>query len=281
MKRTCSNRKPRHGAQIILILLALYLLGVGTAYSSWADRTSADFRMATGKLGLIFPDSPDQAPVQAYLTDAQGQNPEKIPASELHYVLDYDKKSLQFSLDPVLLTDAFRKQGKMLMFQYTIIEDGANTIDDFKRSSAAFETQLEEQLIFTPKNSRIRVSGKEYELPEDLFGQLPPFSWEVYRQTEVQSDEDRPEITVTVYLKPSPDATAESFLPEELPLHADKLPAELITDLTAAQTDPNSIPTDPAAPDPENAAAVLPEKIEAEIDITYSFELPLWVEQKH
>ncbi|WZL79067.1 hypothetical protein QBE55_02550 [Eubacteriales bacterium mix99] len=269
MKRICSNRRTRHGVQIILILLALYLLGVGTAYSSWADRTSVDFRMATGKLGLIFPDSPDQAPVQACITDAQGKNPEKIPASELHYVLDYDKKSLQFSLDQVLLTDDFRKHGKMLMFQYTIIGDEANTINDFKRSSAAFKTEPEEHLVFTPKSSRVRVSGKEYELPEDVFDQLPPLSWEVYRQTETQSDKGRSEITVMVYLKPSPDVTEGSFLPEEFPLHAEELPAELISDLTAAQTDP------------ENAAAALPEKIEAEIDITYSFELPLWVEQKH
>ena len=299
----------RYGIRMVLILLAVYLVGLGAVYSAWSDLISVNLGMTTGALDLIF-DSTDNNPIRAYIVDAGGKKEEK---TEVTAEMDSDGKSIDFSFDEALLTSEFAGGNKMLMLQYTLIGDENNTIDCFESYSDDFDEPSGEQVEFIPdeEKSVMTVDEKEYGLPSRLFEATPNLYWDVYRQMEIEeSDNDEPKIKVTVYLKLRSDSEedlAELSENEELSLNADDLPEELINELTTAEADTEGALSDPAvaetdttvlpdAANPETDTAVLsdpavagtdiegavpvrPVVIDAEIDTTYKFHLPLWVEQ--
>lgn len=239
---------------IILLILAVAMGGLGVGYAAWAGSMNWTFRATTGTMEMAF--APD-APFAVGVAAANGRLLSTVvDDSEISCIMDADGKSARLSVNSDLLLEELAQDGRMLVLQYRTQPSADSTIRSVTQYQPDFNRPSEETLEFSPARTAMTVDGKAYELPQSLGEMAPTLRWEVYRQTEEDGD-----VTVsTIYLKLSQGSLTALAGSPEITLDVEELPDALVDAIT------------PEAGEVEGAFS-------ARIDISYSFTLPIWIEQ--
>lgn len=239
----------------IFIILSITLGAIGVSYAAWSRHLLLNTSLSSGSLDIVFDES---RPYYAEIIHANGTSINSGDQQAIPCTLDKEKKLATLSFDSTLLLNDLMDSNRFLIFQYPLALGERSTVQSVTPYMADLDLTSDEILQSIPSNPILLIGEDEYPLPENLQDAYAPLTWEIYRQMEMEDEQ----ITGTVFLKLSNESKEDLLEPGELILDADELPEEIIDLIT---------------PHEDGSSGLL----EAEIAVTYSFSIPLYIEQGH
>lgn len=240
---------------ILMIILSIALGTMGVGYAAWSRHLQVSTSLSSGSLHIVFDEN---RPYSAEIIHTNGTYVSSSEKPEIHCILDGEKKLATLSFDGALLLDDLMDSNSFLVFQYPLALGEQDTIQSVTPYMADLDLSSNEILQSTPSDPKLLIGEDEYPLPESLRDPYAPLKWDIYRQIEVEDEQ----IIGTVFLRLSNASKEDLLVPDELILEADELPEEIIDQVTPIKGGSGGL-------------------LEAELAVTYSFSIPLYIEQGH
>lgn len=217
-----SNRKFLKKPFVFLILF-FGLAAIGGVYSSWHSALSAEMKMTSGVMDILFAENSDEK-YSVYLTDESGNNETLIDAE-----FSTTDKEVEVSFNEGLPINSLL-EGKLLKldFPLTISED--STVNKLNYTKLDM-TKTGEVLELKADKAFLAYEGVAYSLGEDEAAFMQPLQFEVYKTL---SEESNDEFGGQIYLKLQADSAEKILeLPVNFIINSEKMQESLNLDFNA------------------------------------------------
>ncbi len=198
-----SNRKFLKKPFVFLILF-FGLATIGGAYSSWHSALSAEMKMTSGVMDILFAENSDER-YSVYLTDESRNNETLIDAE-----FSTTDKEVEIKFNEGLPVNSLL-EGKLLKLDFPLTTSEDSTVNKLNYTKLDM-TKTGEVLELKADKAVLVYEGVAYSLGEDEAAFMEPLQFEVYKTL---SEESNDEFGGQIYLKLQADS-AEKIL--ELPV---------------------------------------------------------------
>ena len=198
-----SNRKFLKKPFVFLILF-FGLATIGGAYSSWHSSLSAEMKMTSGVMDILFAENSDER-YSVYLTDESRNNETLIDAE-----FSTTDKEVEIKFNEGLPVNSLL-EGKLLKLDFPLTTSEDSTVNKLNYTKLDM-TKTGEVLELKADKAVLVYEGVAYSLGEDEAAFMEPLQFEVYKTL---SEESNDEFGGQIYLKLQADS-AEKIL--ELPV---------------------------------------------------------------
>lgn len=198
-KKKMFSKKP-----YVFLILFFGLATIGGAYSSWHSALSAEVKMTSGVLDVLFDEDADEK-YSVYLTDESGDN-ENLIGAEFRTT----DKEVEVSFNEGLPIKSLL-EGKLLKLDFPLTTAQGSTVNKLNYTKLDM-TKTGEVLELKADKAVLAYEGVAYSLGEDEAAFMEPLQFEVYKTL---SEDGKDEFGGQIYLKLQADS-AEKIL--ELPV---------------------------------------------------------------
>ena len=198
-----SNRKFLKKPFVFLILF-FGLAAIGGAYSSWHSALSAEMKMTSGVMDILFAENSDER-YSVYLTDESRNNETLIDAE-----FSTTDKEVEIKFNEGLPVNSLL-EGKLLKLDFPLTTSEDSSVNKLNYTKLDM-TKTGEVLELKADKAVLVYEGVAYSLGEDEAAFMEPLQFEVYKTL---SEESNDEFGGQIYLKLQADS-AEKIL--ELPV---------------------------------------------------------------
>ena len=184
-----SNRKFLRKPFVFLILF-LGLVTIGGAYSSWHSALSAEMKMTSGVMDILFVGNSDEK-YAVYLTDESGNNETLIDAE-----FSTTDKEVEITFTKGLPISSLL-EGKLLKLDFPLKTSQDSTVNKLNYTKLDM-TKTGEDLELKADKALLVYEGAPYSLGEDEAAFMEPLQFEVYKTL---SEDGKDEFGGQIYLK--------------------------------------------------------------------------------
>lgn len=184
-----SNRKFLKKPFIFLILF-FGLTAIGGAYASWHSALSAEVKMTSGVLDVLFDKDADEK-YSVYLTDESGNNETLIDAE-----FSTTDKEVEITFTKGLPINSLL-EGKLLKLDFPLTTAQGSTVNKLNYTKLDM-TKSGEDLELKADKALLAYEGAAYSLGEDEAAFMEPLQFEVYKTL---SEDGKDEFGGQIYLK--------------------------------------------------------------------------------
>lgn len=184
-KKKMFSKKP-----YVFLILFFGLATIGGAYSSWHSDLSAEVKMTSGALDVLFDEDADEK-YSVYLTDESGDSETLIGAEFIT-----TDKEVEVSFNEGLPINSLL-EGKLLKFDFPLKTSQGSTVNKLNYTKLDM-TKTAEVLELKADKAVLAYEGVAYSLGEDEAAFMEPLQFEVYKTL---SEESNDEFGGQIYLK--------------------------------------------------------------------------------
>jgi len=188
----------------VFLVLFFGLATIGGAYSSWHSALSAEVKMTSGVLDVLFDEDADEK-YSVYLTNESGDS-ENLIGAEFRTT----DKEVEVSFNEGLPINSLL-EGKLLKLDFPLTTSQGSTVNKLNYTKLDM-TKTGEVVELKADKAVLAYEGVAYSLGEDEAAFMEPLQFEVYKTL---SEESNDEFGGQIYLKLQADS-AEKIL--ELPV---------------------------------------------------------------
>ena len=214
-----SNRKFIKKPFVFLILF-FGLAAIGGAYSSWHSALSAEMKMTSGVMDILFAGNSDEK-YSVYLTDESGNNETLIDAE-----FSTTDKEVEITFTEGLPVNSLL-EGKLLKLDFPLTTSQGSTVNKLNYTKLDM-TKTGEDLELRADKAVLAYEGAAYSLGEDEAAFMQPLQFEVYKTL---SEEGKDEFSGQIYLKLKAESVEKILeLPVSFIINSEKMQESLDLD---------------------------------------------------